>query len=656
MSDNFKQDKTLADVFPAAGVTLLAAVLRFPLLGRLPPGLYRDEAINGLDALGVLEGVWPIFFTANNGREPLFIYLVAISVGLFGRTALAVRLASAVLGTLTVPATYLLGRALFGRRVALLAALITAISVWPINLSRVGFRAVAMPLFVALTLWAFWRVLKGGSMWGGVFAGLLVYTYLAARFVPLALGLFVAYLVVTRQPVPWRRLLLFALVALVVAAPLLGYFALHRSEALQRAYQVSILNPAINGGDLPGTLVRHVWRTLLMFNLRGDFIPRHNVPLRPVFDPLLSVAFLLGVVHALRRWRNPAHALVLLWIVTLLLPTVLAEDAPHFLRGVGVLPVLFFLPALGLAVAGDWLARRWSPRWASLAVAGVLVLSLGWTVRDYFLRHAPGENAYYQFETGATELAAEINAFLATGQGQVYLDRRLWDGWAGVRFLVPFSPRLTLLDDMPPVGPEAQDVLLLVWPYADLGQYFQLLPPGSVIRVTEGAMERGDLEPEARLLYLRYEAHPAPTSSGPVAIFGDGILLHEASVTTLDDGRLQVRLLWQARTPPGSDYTATVQLLGPEGLIAQEDHPPTRGWYPMRRWRPTDRVFDDYFLAPPVPFDPATQWIIVALYDPQTLERLPVWTPDGAPLGDHFVVKSDDDLDLGFDLDGDVEG
>jgi 4-amino-4-deoxy-L-arabinose transferase-like glycosyltransferase len=117
MSDHFRQNKALSDAFLIAGVTLLAAVLRFPLLGRLPPGLYRDEAINGLDALGVLEGVWPIFFTANNGREPLFIYLVAASVGLFGRTALAVRLVSAVLGTLTVPATYLLGRALFGRRV-----------------------------------------------------------------------------------------------------------------------------------------------------------------------------------------------------------------------------------------------------------------------------------------------------------------------------------------------------------------------------------------------------------------------------------------------------------------------------------------------------------------------------------------------------------
>lgn len=627
------------DVFLAAGVTLLAAVLRFPGLGRWPPGLYHDEAINGLDALRVLQGAHPVFFTANNGREPLFIYLVAASVAVLGRSAFAVRLVSAILGTLTVPATFLLGRSLFDRRVAWLGALITAIAVWPINLSRVGFRAVAMPLFVALTLWAFWRLLQDGPVWGGAFAGLLLYTYLAARFVPLALGLFVLYLVWTRRPVPWHRLLLFSLVALVVAAPLLSYFALHRTEALQRAYQVSILNPDINHGDLAGTLLRHTLRTLLMFNLRGDFIPRHNVPLRPVFDPLLSLAFWIGLIYAAGRWRDPPYALVLLWTVTLLLPTILAEDAPHFLRGVGILPVVFLLPALGLTWVYERLTRRCASRWATLAVGLLLSVSLGWSVRDYFVRHVHGENAYYQFETGATELAAEINTFLRTSQGHVYLDRRLWDGWAGVRFLVSPSARLTLFDDALPVRSAAEHALVFVWPYADPQRYLDLLPPGSVIEVREGAMERGDLEPEARLLYVRYEARPKPASAGaPLAVFGAGILLQDATVTSLEDGRLQVRLLWQAQVPSSADYTVTVQLLGTAGLIAQADHPPTRGWYPMHRWRAADWVVDTYTLTPPTGFDPETQRLIVAMYDPQTLERLPVRSAGATEVEDHFVI------------------
>ena len=56
------------------GVVVLAAGLRLWRLDILPPGLFYDEAYNGFDARQVLDGVHrPLFFAANNGREPLFI-------------------------------------------------------------------------------------------------------------------------------------------------------------------------------------------------------------------------------------------------------------------------------------------------------------------------------------------------------------------------------------------------------------------------------------------------------------------------------------------------------------------------------------------------------------------------------------------------------
>ena len=171
---------------------VVALVLRFYAIGHIPPGLYHDEAFNGLDALRVLGGARPIFFTANNGREPLFIYLVALSVSLLGRSPGAIRIVAAVLGTLTVPATYLLARAMFGRRVGALSAVLIAGLVWPLNLSRIGLRAVALPLFLALALWQFWRGLKTGKGWhyvaSGILYGLTFYTYTAARFTVLALA------------------------------------------------------------------------------------------------------------------------------------------------------------------------------------------------------------------------------------------------------------------------------------------------------------------------------------------------------------------------------------------------------------------------------------------------------------------------------------
>ncbi|MCS6889861.1 MAG: hypothetical protein NZQ09_16785, partial [Chloroflexus sp.] len=83
-------------------ILLFGAWARLYRLEALPPGLYSDEAWYALDALDVLAGARPIYFPANNGREPLFIYLLSFSIELFGQTPYAVRLPAALLGVLNV--------------------------------------------------------------------------------------------------------------------------------------------------------------------------------------------------------------------------------------------------------------------------------------------------------------------------------------------------------------------------------------------------------------------------------------------------------------------------------------------------------------------------------------------------------------------------
>src|SRR5450759_2576515 len=105
------------DWLPLFIILIVGAALRFYRIGELPPGLYRDEAFYGLDALGVLRGHPAIFFAANNGREGLFMYLLALGIAFLGRTPLALRIVSASIGTLTLVAIYAAGRNLFSHRV-----------------------------------------------------------------------------------------------------------------------------------------------------------------------------------------------------------------------------------------------------------------------------------------------------------------------------------------------------------------------------------------------------------------------------------------------------------------------------------------------------------------------------------------------------------
>jgi len=656
-------------------VTALAATLRLYALDRLPPGLYHDEAYNGLDALDVIRGLRPIFFEANNGREPLFIYLVALSVSCLGRSPLAIRLVAALLGTLTVPAAYLMTRELLGRQEALLTALVTATTFWHLNLSRIGFRTISLPLLAALCLWLFARGLHaragvsgaGRQRWydfglGGFCLGLSFYTYLAARFLPLVFLVLVAYWLWRHQPINWRGLFLFFAVALIVVSPLLIYALQHLDTFLARSAQVSIFNPLINRGNFTGTLVRHVIRTLGMFNWRGDFIPRHNMPYRPVFDPVMGLFFSLGLVISVHRaWRQQEYALVFIYWLVMLLPTILAEGAPHFLRAVGVLPVLFVFPAVGLKALWQALAARTPRQVALLVVALIPGLSLYTTVNDYFFHHIRNEAVYYNFETGAVELSAEVNRFVGTGwhhgmglrvpqtpprlQRRLYLDERLWRDWASLRYLVPDTPSFVLLgrSALPPAPEPENEVWLTIWPYAEYGQYLTLLPMGRLISVQEGPLEKGDLEEQPRLLCITYEAMPASLVPSNLQVqFERGIELlgyewNNHNDRPNRDTLNRLRLFWRAGAALDADYSVFVHLKRGDQIVAQSDSYPAQGYYPTHFWRPGDIVADDHLLMASIaPGEGYT--ISVGLYLLQTMTRLRVLDSSGAFVDDAVTI------------------
>jgi 4-amino-4-deoxy-L-arabinose transferase-like glycosyltransferase len=181
---------------------LCAFWVRVADLSNAPPGLYYDEAAHGLDALRVWQGELYIFFPTANGHEPLFTYLVAAFVRILGNTILAIRLPAAMLGVLAVAACYALGRRLVGPWQALFAAALVAVTFWTMALSRIGYRANALPVFFLLWLLSFWACRGRHELRPylvcGLLLGLMQYTYTAARFVPL-LALILAW--------DWRKAL-----------------------------------------------------------------------------------------------------------------------------------------------------------------------------------------------------------------------------------------------------------------------------------------------------------------------------------------------------------------------------------------------------------------------------------------------------------------
>jgi len=649
-----KNSRQLRYALALGATTLVALALRVIAIDRLPPGLYHDEAQNGLDALRVLAGARPLFFEANNGREPLYIYSVAAIIAALGRSPGAIRLTSALWGTAFVPLAYLLSRELYNDRVGLWSAALAATTVWSLNLSRVGFRAVSMLPIAAAGLWCLVRALHRRrcalAVFAGALLGLTLYTYLAARLVLLI----VVLLAVVgyrrgRRDFWWRGWLLLIVGYVFIAAPMIGYLGAHLAEATRRAAQVSILNPQINQGDLLGTLWRHIWRTLGLFFWRGDFIPRHNVPLRPVFDPLLGIAFCVGLMRIVREsWQRFEAQLCLLWLVVMLLPTVLAEGAPHMLRASGVLPVLFVFPAAGFdwlwGELGSQLRWRWGGRGA--LISGVL-LSTIMGLRAYE-RHLHSQDVYYNFETGATELAVQVNRFLGTGwQGkgvhvrsmephpdrEVFISRRFWDGWASIRYLCPDEPGLNIVANADEVAlsVSSRTVQLFVWPFEDVAAYARALPVGRQLMVREGAWERGDLESEARQLYVVLESRPRPVDveASEIASWDDAVTLRSAALTWDAPDRLSIDLLWEAKGRHTAADTVFTHLVCGSELLGQHDGPPALGYYAIAQWRPSDLILDRHEIRLSRPLSAENCELRVGLYRWQTLERAPITSGDG---------------------------
>jgi hypothetical protein len=562
----------------------------------------------------------------------------------FGRSAMALRLAAAVIGTLTTWMAYQVATTWFGWRVGLLSAWLWAITLWPLHLSRIGLRAVALAPLLALVFWLGALAYRRQQTWLWLLAGLAYgasfYTYLAARFTPLLLLSLAVYLAATgRLTRVWPGALWFGLGTAVALAPLAVLTWQQPTLILGRTGQVSILNPDINQGNLWSTLGEHLWRALGMFLWRGDTILRHNPAGRPVFDVFMALPFLVGLGWLLVHWRRPAAAALLLWTAVMLGPTILAEDTPHFLRAAGILPAIVIWPAIGLSQLWQW--PRW-PRTVRQPLVAVLALaSLALTLRDY-AAYSRQPDVAYLFEAAASDMARHING--EAGVNTVFVDERFWSGWPSIRFLAGTRPiALFRPEEGLPTQPQPP-LAIYAWPYGPLDFVpealgLAMIATGPLIVSAEtGSLARGDLEETAYPLYVRYSAQSQADAWPVLANFGHQLRLQRASLTTLSGDHLQVDLYWSTETAVAQEVVAFVHVAGANGLVGQDDAPPAAGHWPISWWRPGFIVHERRVIALAEPYDPTQHQLYIGLYDPVTLTRLPVLDAAGEPIADAWLL------------------
>ncbi len=453
-------------------VIVVAAFLRLWQLGVVPPSPDWDEAALGYNAYSILKtgrdeyGTWfpRSLRSYDDYKPPLYVYLTIPSVALFGLNIWSVRLPSAVMGVLAVVGTYVLVVELLksqipasparfaesrragrpnpldignSRSIALLSAMLLAISPWHLQFSRIAFEA---NIGITLNVWGMIAFIKGlqSRKWlrtSAILFGLAFYAYHSERiFIPL---LVVILALVFRKKLLNDKASIFqsVIVGLLVVLPLIPVFfnkttltRLRGTSAL--ADQTLLLSRSVQKlhedqvrGNPWGIVFdnrRIVWALKLLdgylshYSFRWLFLagdnPRHHAPDMGLLYVWEAPFLLWGMYMVARRGSSIARVLFG-WFLIAPIAAAPTTELPHAIRTLVFLPTFQIFTAVGLLQLVSIIKYQISSKISTLKRGFLLLLISSLLLLIVF-------NAIYYFHMYFGHMNREVSQFWQYGYKQ----------------------------------------------------------------------------------------------------------------------------------------------------------------------------------------------------------------------------------------------
>jgi hypothetical protein len=247
----------------------VGALLRFWNLGRV--GFRGDEAVYSGQA-ALLAGVDELkryFILMSRGNSNFLLYQRIVSVGYraFGVGDVLPRAVAAAFSTATIVVVYATAKTLYTRRVAVVAALLLAVSSYSVMLGRLALLDATLTFLVTAAMGCLARWERTSRpLWLSGFAAATALAIQAKIVGLLLLPVLVVYLLVSRRRPPLATMALAALTFLVCLSPMLLSLAYNAREftdflsrSSQRVSHVPLTYyPALLLGR-EGTMVVLVW-------------------------------------------------------------------------------------------------------------------------------------------------------------------------------------------------------------------------------------------------------------------------------------------------------------------------------------------------------------------------------------------------------------
>ncbi len=510
---------------------LLAAFLaRAVALDTIPANFSGDEGTQALEALRLLGPPLGNPFATGWYSVPTLSFLVAgLWMKLFGVTVAGVRMLSALAGTASVLATWLLARRLVGEWVGWGAAVLVAFGHYGLHFSRLASNQIADALLGPLVLYFLLRGLRskgdvhlqGGHCLdlalAGVMLGLSWYTYFGARLMTVVVGLYLVGRALGEGSAfldrHGRGLVALAVGFALALWPLALYYAAHPADFLSRYNQVSIFasgwlarEMSLTGRSAAALLLQQFWKSVSAFNATTDPTFWYH-PGIPLLDPVSGIFFILGLTVAFGRVRRPGGGLLLLWFwAFILLGWTLTENPPSSQRGVGIIPVVAMLVALGIVetleavrrLTGAFCVSRFTSLFYALLLLVILLVNLNFYFQVYTPRHVYGN---------PTAEVADVLCDALEGRKEVpsvYFDGApfMYWGFGAIAFrLRDVAGQDFLVEELPGVDPSGGALfVVLAEKIADLDLLRNAFPMGTETPYYSDV--------DGRLLFVMYEVQP----------------------------------------------------------------------------------------------------------------------------------------------------
>jgi len=611
-----------------------------------------------------------------------------------------VRLASVLLGALTIWVTFRIGREIYPSRpaMALGAAGLAAFIPEYLFISGAVNDDNGATLFGALAIWAMLRILRRGATWRrcaglGLALGLGWLSKLTVvALVPTAA---LTLALVAWRDRSWRRMARLGLMTFAIAGLLIGPWLVRQT--------VLYGDPTGTSREMSEWGLREEPVTLAnlgpdLYWLRTSFWGRlgyNQIPLSTwiyrVLDAMTVTAIgglgylgLSRLRHALDPGRSRLEAVLLTGRrsqLTVLSASFLMSFGPmivrRFLRpmpnfGRYLFPVLPSIAVLMVTGLSAWLPRRFHTLLAVGLTVGMLIL--GAAGLTCFLAPAyarppiltdPPESAHTANRTyleGAEPLARLVgydSGRETVDAGETVRVTLIWEVIAAtdsdyVLFAQLFGrngEKVGQRDTYPGLGHyptsfwEPGEIIVDEVPIpiaADAVGPSRLRLDVGLYEPSSGRLTArdaaGNKMQEATIGWLKLPptADPPPPETATDYQIGPIANLEGYALERTSDG-LQLALHWASRASTPRDYTVFVHLRNEEGkVVAQADGPPLNGDYPTSYWTPGEAFVDQRVLE--IQGLPAGQYdLSVGLYLLDTGERLPVQTGTGEHLTDGAI-------------------